>query len=230
MPHVPAAQVAEVLQDDYLRYDVPGEHRQRLEQAWDAIQAAQAEGHMMRLDCCSDLEVKFRMGQGAPGFHPEFKTIIFGDPRSYDLVSEFPRDSLPVWQRPWVSTQVLEGYPVEYRAFVRDGELLGISNYYPQRPLPRFDHHLERVREYTQRLIGAAKPPFLWHRTPLWILAQKPPVDLAGVHFTADFLVNTDCQVLFLEGGPPHELGAHPCCFLPGETEGIALSDRNLQE
>ena len=129
----------------------------------------------MRLDCCSDLEVKYRMGQGAPGFRPDFKTITFGDPRSFDLVYEFPRDSLPVWRRPWVEAQVLEGYPVEYRAYVRDGELRGISNYYPQRALPRFDLHLERVREYTQRLIKAANPPFLWHETLLWMSPQDPP-------------------------------------------------------
>ena len=32
--------------------------------------------------------------------------------------------------------------------------------------------------------------------------------------------------MLFLEGGPPAELGAHPCCFAGDEIEGVALKDR----
>ena len=33
--------------------------------------------------------------------------------------------------------------------------------------------------------------------------------------------------ILFLEGGPPHELGAHLCCFREGRISGVALEDRN---
>ena len=65
-----------------------------------------------------------------------------------------------------------------------------------------------------------AKIPFEFPKTP-W---KAPPT---GVHFSADFLVTLDSRVLFLEGGPPHGLGAHSCCFRPGEIEGVAFEDRN---
>ena len=42
--------------------------------------------------------------------------------------------------------------------------------------------------------------------------------------FTADFVVGKDGKVLFLEGGPPYGLGAHPCCFEGRDIEGIALA------
>ena len=44
---------------------------------------------------------------------------------------------------------------------------------------------------------------------------------------TMDFLVTQQDEVLFLEGGPSHRHGAHPCCFEPGHIDGIALEDRN---
>ena len=45
------------------------------------------------------------------------------------------------------------------------------------------------------------------------------------MHFTADFLV-TPNEVLFLEGGPPSFMGAHPCCFENrlDRIEGVALN------
>ena len=224
VPHVPAVKVAEIKREDYLRFDTDGEHQQRLQADRETIKAAVKNGCMMRLDCCSDAEVKHQMAQGNTGFRPEFGAIMFGDMRSFDLVYEYPRDNIPIWQRPWVEVQAVDGYPVEYRAYVRDGKLQGISSYYPQRPLPEFPQHLETVREMTEKLIGNAEPPFLWHNTPMLLDA---PLDLEGLHFTADFLVTQGGEVLFLEGGPPHELGAHMCCFRPGEIQGVALEDRN---
>ena len=209
---------------------------------------------MMRLDCCTDEEVKYRMSRGdGGGFQPEFGGVIFGDMRSFDMVSEYPRDNIPIWQRPWAETQVVDGYPVEYRAFVRNGKVQGISSYYPQRPLPWVTEQLETVRIYTERLIQHAQTPFLWHHTLMFLdnpidregihftadflvnaqgetlMFLDNPIDREGIHFTADFLVNAQGETLFLEGGPPHELGSHMCCFRPGEIEGVALTDRNVE-
>ena len=73
-----------------------------------------------------------------------------------------------------------------------------------------------------------AKTPFLWHSDPRLTEFRKSH-DPDGVHFTADFIVTGKDEILFLEGGPPHELGAHPCCFQPGEIQGVALENRNLE-
>ena len=228
VPHVPAERVGEVRRDDYLMFDTPGPHRDRLEAVWESIQAARLDHHMMRLDCCSDAEVKYQLSRGRPEFRPEFGQVILGDPRSFDIVAEHPRETLPVWRRPWVRAMRIEGYPVEYRAYVRDGRLAGISNYYPQRPLPHLQDHIERVRAHVDALLRHIRPPFLWNRTTMLLGC---PLDLRGVHFTADFLVDERNETLFLEGGPPHELGAHMCCFRPGGIDGgVALEDRNAPE
>lgn len=43
-----------------------------------------------------------------------------------------------------------------------------------------------------------------------------------SAHFTADFAATT-LGMLFLEGGPPHFMGAHLGCFRPGRIRGFAL-------
>ena len=94
---------------------------------------------MMRLDCCTDEEVKYRMSRGdGGGFQPTFGGIIFGDMRSFDMVNEYPRDNIPIWQRPWAETQVIDGYPVEYRAFVRNGKLQASAVTTPSDRCPGF--------------------------------------------------------------------------------------------
>ena len=57
--------------------------------------------------------------------------------------------------------------------------------------------------------------------------AGKAPHNTEGAHFTADYIVDADDNVAFLEGRPPHHLGAHPCCFPMGETQGLALTPKN---
>ena len=221
IPHVGAEKVATLLREDCLSFDTQGEHQERLTEAFLKIQASKKPFHMMRFDCCSGLEIKHRLAQGQPDWNPEFNNIILDDPRAFDIILEYPREELPVWSRPWTSPMVYGNHPVEYRAFVRDGEIAGISSYYPQRPLIEFKGHLDTVREYTTRLAEAAPTPFLW---PMCYRPDSISAD--GVHFTADFMATPD-GILFLEGGPPHEMGAHPCCFQPGRIEGIALADRN---
>ena len=77
------------------------------------------------------------------------------------------------------------------------------------------------VREQTEKLIREVRPPFQWQLTPV-------PEGLDGerVNFTADFIATGE-GMLFIEDGPPHELGAHPCCFREGRISGAALEDRN---
>ena len=200
---------------------MPGDHQERLRAAFQKMEKARLPGHMMRFDYCSSLEVKSSLSQGEWECRPEFCRLELDDPRAFDILFEYPRPTAPVWLRPWENTLIVDGYPVEYRAFVRDGEVLGISSYYPQRPLPEFPEHLQAVRDQTERLIHAVRTPFQWHLKP-----NMRGLDRNGVHFTADFIATAE-GILFLEGGAPHELGAPPCCFRDGEISGVALEDRN---
>ena len=221
VPHVPAERICDLLRDDCLSFDVPGDHRERLRAAFREMERARLPGHMMRFDCCASLEVKISLSQGEWEWKPGFCRVDLDDPRAFDILFEYPRPRTPVWIRPWAPAIVIDGYPVEYRAFVRDGKVLGISSYYPQRPLPEFPDQIQEVRDHTEKLIGAVRPPFQWRLKP-----SLRGLDGDGVHFTADFIATAE-GVIFLEGGPPHELGAHPCCFSPGEISVVALEDRN---
>ena len=152
--------------------------------------------------------------------------IYIGDPRAMEIILEFPRELIPIWSRPWINARIIDGYPVEYRVFVYDGQAMGVSNYYPQRPLTNHRKHIDAIGHYTQALIDVIDPPFLWNYGPFRDYFDNH-FDTEGVHFTADYIVDADDNVTFLEGGPPHHLGAHPCCFPTGETQGLALTPKN---
>ena len=223
VPYVPATKVAEMLKEDYLRFDTEGEHVGRLVEVIRKVEEAVAESDgpvMARMDFCSSLTIKYRLGSGSPEHRAEFALLKLDDPRAFDIMSEYPREAIPVFIRPWVDALVVDDYPVEYRAFVRGGALIGISSYYPQRPLRHSKKELGAVREMTLRLLEAVEAPFEWHR-PMF---GDGGLDLSGVHFTTDFMVTADGSAVFLEGGPPHEMGAHPCCFAAGKIDGVALS------
>ena len=229
IPHVPAEQISSVQAQDWLMFDTIGEHRTRLTNVRREISLNLKPGHMLRYDFCAPLETKIRMGSGTPDFDAAMAEFILDDPRAYDILWEFPRETVPIFQRPWIRARMQDNYPVEYRVFVRQGRIQGISSYYPQRPLDRNEAHLDRARELTLKLIDRVKPPFLWPNSPMnpWMFARYGEDD---VHFTADYLVNAQGEMLLIEGGPPHEMGAHPCCFRPGEIEGVALIDQNSPE
>ena len=138
VPHVPATRICDLVREDCLSFDVPGDHQERLRAAFQEMEKARLPGHMMRFDYCASLEVKISLSDGEWECRPEFCRLELDDPRAFDILFEYPRPTAPVWLRPWENTLIVDGYPVEYRAFVRDGEVLGISSYYPQRPLPEF--------------------------------------------------------------------------------------------
>ena len=223
VPHIPAEYVTTINRTDWLMFDTPGEHEDRLQRARSDVAQARKPNHMLRYDFCAPLEVKARLSSGNPGFHPDMAELIFDDPRAYDILFEFPREAVPVYQRPWIQAFMDNAFPVEYRVFVQDGHIRGISNYYPQRPLAHDASHINQLTEMTNLLATNLTPPFLWNHSPLGIRFLDNPAQRNGVHFTADYLMTRQGELLFIEGGPPHELGAHPCCFPPGRIDGLAL-------
>ena len=228
IPAIAAFEVAAIRKDDYLHWDEEGEHVERLVRAYSQVRKTSEEGYVMRYDCCCSSEVKSRLGSGMPEWHEDFGWLTVDDPRAYAMIEEYPREMVPIWKRPWVAARVVDGYPVEYRVFVREGVIAGISSYYPQRELPLFREHLEMVKHYTLNLIGEVKKsaPFQWHTGYLFQMGRYR-LDLDKVSFTVDYLVDKHEEVLFLEGGPPYELGADSCCFEDGRISGVALKNRN---
>ncbi len=229
VPAVPATKIASMTRKDYLRWDTEGPHRERLGETYMRVRQARQRDQMVRFDCCAGLDLKQRMAEGVTEWEPDFGDFSYDDPRLLDIVSALPYDEIALWQRPWIKPYAIAGYPVEYRVFVRGGQIVAISNYYPQRPIPHLDVHLAVVANYTRSLIKTVETPFIWPGNELFYINQagEKPLGLFGIHFSADYIVGADNAILFLEGGPPHEFGAASCCFKPNEVKGIALEDRN---
>lgn len=220
VPHVPATKVAEARTEDLLDYGANEELVNDFTRT--ALERAPA-GHMLRFDCCSCAEVKWRLGSGQPGFHPDMvASFCVPDMRAFDMICEHPGEMMQAWSRPWVDALVVADYPVEYRVYVERGEIIGVSNYYIQRPLPLESRFLEwaaRAVKYTEWLLSEVPRPICCPHI-------EDTLGVALPSFTADYLVTPKGAVLWLEGGPPHtpRWGAHPCCFPVGETRGVALA------
>ena len=112
MPHVPAEKICELLGEDCLKFDVPGDHQARLRAAFQEMEKARLPGHMMRFDYCASLEIKTSLSQGEWECRPEFCRVELDDPRAFDILFEYPRPQAPVWLRPWTQALVVDGYPV----------------------------------------------------------------------------------------------------------------------
>ena len=236
IPHVPAMHVTDFERYDVLQHEEAGPHQQRLDASCKAVRRAARANCMLRWDCCASANLKFSMSEGRKPDDGTLRHLPI-DARLLEILQDYPRVVVPVWRRPWISGQMifLDGYPVEYRAFVENGKLIGISSYYPQRPLPRNDGHIKTIGEQVAALLEELEAPFEWpieRDEKMNIRSMFPTLDgwkprndrprPDGIHFTADFAA-TALGMVFLEGGPPHFMGAHPCCFPAGRIDGIAL-------
>jgi hypothetical protein len=194
----------------------------------DQINTSLPDGHMLRWDCCAGFETKLRMGDGEPPVGEE-RYLHPGEPRTFDLLYDFPADQICVWQRPWVDAMVHEAFPVEFRVFVVQGKVAGIANYYLQRDLPATPAiealAIESLAQ-AEAIVGAMLES---QRFPAMPNAPVPQtLDRSAIDCTLDFLTTPKGDVLFLEAGPGYGFGAHPCAFLEGNTvapiEGLKLA------
>ena len=231
---VPIRRLATFERDDVLKHEYHGPHQARLEAAFATARRRRTAGRMARWDCCANAGLKERMARGHSIEMPGDAAELRIDARLHECAFEYPQVELPVWERPWVDDVVgWNGYPVEYRAFIEDGELQGISSYYPQRALRRDDDEIAEVTRLARAVTAALETPFDWPRAATERPAAEGMVRLfedkkASLpndrrDATIDFMV-TRHGIVLLEGGPPVRFGAHPCCFEGRRTiEGVAL-------
>ena len=231
VPYVDIIHVVDFESNDLLNCEFEGIHQNRLLKAWDTIRDNSETGYMMRWDCCAPLWLKSDLSNGKYEWSSNFSTVndILEDPRLFEILyTDWKRLLLPVFKRPWIKSLIIGGYPVEYRAFVEKGKIVGISNYYPQRILPVRTRDIQTVFDYTTKIVNTLDV----HRwDPRWNDLMKSmgdkifgrePEDVRNC--TLDFIVDELENVLFLEGGPEHARGAHPCCFLgTSDTVGLAM-------
>lgn len=182
------------------------------------------DGHMVRWDACSHSELKWVMGESGKTKDQRIEAGRDTYPcmRVYELHYEYPADIIPVWSRPWIDALEVDGFPVEFRVFVRDSKVIGVASYYPQRALPSTPEiygFASRCKEMATQLVkhldeSCERP---------WLDAFAAKFNPELVNATMDFLVSSSGDVLFLEAGPPFGAGAHPCAFIDCEISGVAL-------
>lgn len=234
IPHVLAETITHFESRDLINADRHGPHQKRLRKAWREVHAAILPDHMMRWDCCASMWLKSEINTGNFRWQKEFGYVhhVLADCRLFDILhADWNRVMLPVLQRPWITPMVIDDYPVEYRVFVQEGVITGVSNYYPQRPLPYRIDDLNAILSNTLKLIKSVDQQ--WEggsRGEIQdafadLMKGKKAKKRDHRSFTADYMVLPDGDVTFLEGGPAHRLdgGAHPCCFEPGNVKGLAL-------
>lgn len=139
-----------------------------------------------------------------------------------------------MWSRPWIQAKRREGtnqwgeagsFPREWRVFIAESEVKGISNYYPQSPIGIRELDVDVIESVTLRamsMIAAMKAGRVRPFHPTYT-KEVAPQDICC---SLDFIEAADGRILFLEGGPGHLSfwGASGCCF--GEKSpirGVAL-------
>jgi len=168
-----------------------------------------------RWECCSSAEAKSQAARGA-WWSAAYYWLPYDDPRVVDCTVGL---TTRLCVRPWIHAVRLDGFPLEFRVYYGPAGYLGTSNYHPQRPI-------------TRKML-AAVPTADWTAALCAIHNDAKLLANAGdfpAGFTADFIVDEAWRVHFLEGGPPHipdwPWSAHPCCFPPGEIDGLILNPR----
>lgn len=224
VPAVPTQVVATLPIEALLRSDDPTFEgsAQAMEELME-VNETLTDSHMLRWDCCAGFEVKMGMAEGqVPDL--EGRKLHPMEPRTFDILYEFPCDEVAVLRRPWVEVDSHEGFPVEFRVFVERGQVVAVANYYLQRDLPdtpAIRQAAAKVVRHAQAMIDVMASSGVAPAMP----GQPLPHEIAA---TLDFLVDKSGQVLFLEAGPGHHFGAHPCAFLKrdgsvAELEGLCL-------
>lgn len=123
-------------------------------------------------------------------------------------------------------------WPIEWRVYVEDGDVVGVSNYYPQSPSQMSADTADQIRmcvHRTREIVAALREAEAYPHHPRYegVFENDPT-------FTLDFIVTSD-DVLLIEGGPGHVFdppwGAHPCCFNPVKgIRGLALGPGDTVE
>lgn len=213
---VPAVRLGSATVDALIAFDTQPDHPELTALA-KAINDAHRPATVLRWDMCAPADVKANLATGDAAWKPIYaQAPQIDDFRAFDLIYEYPGHEIAVWQRPWLTFASHAGYPVEYRAFVHDGHLVGVASYYPQRPLEATDAVRADVRQaaaYTRRMADALPTPVRYPGAA----AGRWSADKRS--FTADFARLDGGSLLYLEGGPPYGAGAHPCCFPPDPAD-----------
>jgi hypothetical protein len=196
-------------------------------------------GEMLRFDMCAAATIKARLSDGGPiqsgWFEEDLVKYPDVDGRIIHALLNYTFEYLPVFARPIIPLRMVEGdapdhplgrWPREWRVFVNEGRVTGVSNYYLQAPAKASESAAAaKAAELAQAMIGALIEAKSWPHHP----RMEGVFNTEAVSCSLDFAEGPGGELVLVEGGPPHIFsppwGAHPCCFTPGAPlEGIALA------
>lgn len=156
---------------------------------------------------------------GTPPPQKPFREMLSEDTRLYEVIKYDNENNIvnaenglvTLFWRPWQEPLVFDTYAVEFRVFVVDGQAAGVSTYYP--------HNLPAVGDGKTNYLPLARRV---------VELTEGLIPYAVEHFTADWIVTPNHDVVLLECGPPHFAcdrywGVDSCNFPRGDTEGILL-------
>lgn len=224
------------------------------------LKALVGTGLMLKGDDVAEIAPGVRIGAGWVQ-RGNRRHIDFADPRFLKRGGEGHKPVTHYLARPWVeprrfhegedihrANSPLAGpgkWPVEWRVFVRNGRVSGVSNYYGWAGDGATPENAYRAIEaaclgqrLTDHMVGRGLQPVFMDTLLLRAGASRHPAvaealsafDPDGFHGTLDF-IETRSGTLFLEAGPAHAPGGggHPCAFagqgVPVGSSGLSVAD-----
>ena len=233
LPCIPAEEIAALRCDAWLDIENPTDpdiihHIQDVAARIAAFRKEpDSRSKILRWDFCSALPMKAALADGlSKAGHPgDFgQDIDPMDDRAIGiLLHDHIAEDVPILARPWFTAAVDQDYPVEFRVFVREDNVQGVSNYYPQRALPDSDFIRQAATHCTDlatNLVTSMRQRGVYPWMPSYDGHAQPGTITASM----DFLIQPDGQAVFIEAGPGFGFGAHPCCFIDRPIQGLALA------
>ena len=185
------------------------------------------------------------------------RTLNTRDHRTVSMTAQRPKSDMVFIARPWVqASRWIETmdphrdgsqfagpgrWPAEWRAFVVDGKVTGVSFYYgfTGEMSPENARMALEVRDVAQRLVDGMTAQKLWPRYMKAEFARRSPhaemqealADFGreSVSCSLDF-IETDEGLLLIEGGPANTPvgGAHCCSFAGAGLKKGAIDGRQM--
>lgn len=221
IPYVPAYPLIEFDKQRLLEYGTDGLPPDDVNAFYEVLYNNKRGEHLLRWDHCASGTLKkgILSGNSTPYLSSRYNDLTVRDPRVKEALELYPGDLISVWKRPWIKTLRKSLWPVEFRSFVRDGKVQGISNRYPRVDITSVKGIQQAARKVmfgTIKLAKAFPQERFWHEH---IGIEN------SVSFSTDWLVRSDGRVLFLDGGLPwtETSGVDPCCFRGSTIEGVQL-------